>query len=373
MLAVYIIVTIIGWVGLEYNPMRLKEFPPFLRFAQSFTFVLISLMAYFTGKFAAKRLSFARFAGVMLVAFIPSLVVGLIQGLTVNGEFITKLSHVMTAADLPVGYYRAYLMTLEASWAGFDVVVFVMPLTLYFYFQKPGPLFLGLFIVELLVLYFINSSGSFLLAAVLIALFIIFSKKSAKTYLALLLMMLLGVGWATFQPIMFERLINVGQSLAVSDTIEESGATRIISQQASIEVFKENPLIGVGLRNFGYYYPLYIPDVYLKMPLFSEYADPKERVMDVKSYFLDMLAATGLIGILFTGVFYARLANGLKQIRARFPYEHRYIVIILLTALAGGLSITLLGYPAYWIFLGYIAAFSQRSDSSCYQKAKEAS
>ena len=119
-------------------PDLTKPQSAFQRFAELLLFVVLTWSSVVVGRWAAARFAPERFARLVLLAYVPSLVVGFLQVLTRNGHATQALRHILTSGDYPVGYYRIAMLTTEPSWAAFDLCAIVIPVSITVLFSARG-------------------------------------------------------------------------------------------------------------------------------------------------------------------------------------------------------------------------------------------
>src|SRR5690606_10121853 len=76
--------------------------------------------------------------------------------------------------------------------------------------------------------------------------------------------------------------------------------------RGTIDMVRDRPILGVGPGNYGYWSPRYLGDV-LRAPGGDVLYRDERRVDHPHSEFLDILAETGVMGLIFAGVMFLRL------------------------------------------------------------------
>jgi O-antigen ligase len=121
--------------------------------------------------------------------------------------------------------------------------------------------------------------------------------------------------------------------------------------RAAINMFKEKPLLGVGVGNYGYIYNKYK----------AEYAPRFEFLVKTHNAFLEILAETGLVGF---ALFFSWLAlNFLPGIGRAFIINNKGSKLVLtalicsfMGILVHGLALGIFMHSHTWLMLGLILA-----------------
>jgi O-antigen ligase len=348
---------IVTW--LNYSELlELKKVSPIYRWNQFLLYVFISLGSYFIGKKIIKYYSVTNVFKILVIAFLPSIMFGLIEILTHNNNIVLKFRELFTTTIYPPGYYRVLLLTTEPSWAAFDLVVFLIPITAYLFIKERKLRYIILLAIELLLLIMTKSLLGFILLGFFLVFVFLFNfnvrtfKKSILFFLAIIVVFPLLLNWIN----KYDEISIIESRLnSFIQNEDYSGLTRTASYEVALNIFKEYPIFGVGFRNAGYFYGKYINPEYLYMPLISDWANPfSTRFPDNKSTLLEILASSGIMGtvpLLFILVLISKQMRNLKKLD---PLVGQYFIIIMLLACIGSFSIMLIGYPLFWFILGLI-------------------
>jgi hypothetical protein len=354
---------IVTWIN-HNELLEWKKISPIFRWAQFLLYVFISLGSYFIGKKIMKFYPVTNVFKILVISFIPSIVYGLIEILTHNNNMVLKFRELFTTTIYPPGYYRVFLLTTEPSWAAFDLVVFLIPITAYLFIKERKLRYIILLTIELLLLVMTKSLLGFILLGVFLSLVFLFNfnvrtfKKNILFFLAIIVVL----------PLLFNWIIKSDEYSIVESRLnsfkqneDESSLTRTASYEIALNIFKEYPIFGVGFRNAGYYYGKYINPKYLYIPLISDWANPfSPRFPDIKSTLLEILASSGIMGTVPLLFILVLISKQIRNLIKLDPLVRQYFIIILLLACIGSFSIILIGYPIFWFILGLIMNINKR-------------
>ena len=220
-------------------PDQTKPQSAWQRTAELLLFTLVTAASYVVGRRAGWKLSTRRFALLVLIAFTPSLVVGILQVLTHNGAFTQQLRHVVTSTSYPQGYYRIALLTTEPSWAAFDLSALVLPFTLVALVEsrtrRARFALAGVIALETILVIMTKSALGVLLLVALGGYLLARTWRRhtawavATTILAIALAVSLGPAIMSTTPYLASRYERLGESLASRRPLEQSAATRVVS------------------------------------------------------------------------------------------------------------------------------------------------
>ena len=241
-----------------------------------------------------------------------------------------------------------------------QVLLILLPLALdrAWHDRRYGLRLLGLGISFLIILanVFTYSRGGFL--AMVVVLVIMLWRNPPRPIvlifsLAILLMAL------PFTPSQYaERMATsfaVVPDLVLDEPLQADGAivSRLSEMAAAGAVFLDNPIVGVGLDNYALYYPEYSELVGI---------DPNRSVRSAHDLYLEILAETGLIGMLVYTFLLVTLFRGLALANRRFQqlgaHEYSSISFAIGVAIIGYLVTGLFlhaGHQRYWWTLAGIA------------------
>ncbi len=363
----YYVATVIGLLILLFNGNLSKNISPITRFIQFNLYFFIQVSAYYAGKYIAKNYETKAFFNLLVISFLPSIVIGILQIVTANAGIIKDIRSLVTSTDFPVGYYRVTMLTTEPSFAAFDIAGVLLPIGLFFFTIGKRAYGGTLIIVCLILLMFTQSIVGIIM---LVSLFIIIMTMIKKYRLLSVSIAVLGIVLAvSVNPVSLERIGTIMLVVSEGDyLIEESSATRLVSYLASINVWLENPVIGVGFRNLGYYYADSIPDEFLSYPSVKDWADYySSRFAEDNSYILGILSSSGIIGAILSYRFFSKLircSSSIKTVKS----EERIFLIMILLGLLGSFAINIFGLPTYWILIGYVSGYIQIKEYAQYDK-----
>ena len=293
---------------------------------------------------------------------------------------------------------RVVGFTYEPSWLAHQLVMLYLPMWLAATVLKqsahPKKL-LGLSLENLLLagavfLLYLSKSRLGLLAFLLCAAFLLFeyslkmatwlrSKfRNAKAkrwavagfYLGLLLLLifvLLGSGYylSRADPRMqqFFDLQTLREKSFLEYAEQLAFSARIVYWQAGWEVFGEQPWLGVGLGNAGFYFYDKLDPYAWKLIEVRNYMFNFTSPPNIKSLWMRLLAETGIIGFTFWAVWLLQLLLTTFVLRRKSaPLQRRLGLSALLTLVAllvDGFSLDTFALPYYWVSFGLmVAAFS---------------
>jgi O-antigen ligase len=164
--------------------------------------------------------------------------------------------------------------------------------------------------------------------------------------------------------VVISRVVNIITNLNNFEAliiVDNSFANRIVSFVNCFEIFKKNPLIGVGYGNLSYVIIdqlLYHSPLPLTLELKESLAE--DLVLINPSIFFRLLSETGILGSVLLYSFLVSLIIRLKKLRKFFNgiesdfmkgLEYFILVLILTSVYSSNLNFTFL-----WIFLGLVQA-----------------
>lgn len=149
--------------------------------------------------------------------------------------------------------------------------------------------FLGLF-SSIAGLFGCFGRGAFLVSALVAPFYLYYYLRNSKKMAAIILIILCLLGGTVLSsPKYVERL-----STTLNMTTNRSNVDRIWTWKASWDMFKDHPVNGVGLNNWGWYY----------RNAGYKYAEEKQNLPHAHSNYMQPLAETGIIGFLGLLYFY---------------------------------------------------------------------
>lgn len=353
MLAVFYMVTLFGTASLLGQPPSLPV-SPLRRFLEVNGFLVVQILAYLVGRRMGREWGVARFCSLLLLAFAPSLVIGAIQGLSGNAAWANVLRPWLTADSFVVQERgRIALLTAEPSWAALDLGAFVLPALMYSFIVTRKALYALAGALVVLLLYYTRSVLGVLLLGTLIAALILSYRRTAA-YLAVgaMLIALVVIGVSQSSPT--ARVMRSVRGVLGNETIE-SIATRMFLHEVALGVFRAHPVAGVGLRNAGYFLDAHVRPEYLEFDLIRGYVESADRVLDSKSFLLEIAAGTGVLGLIAALLFFAAAVQKLRLIAVAAPRQAACLAAMVLLALVGSFSMNILWYPTFWVLWGVIS------------------
>lgn len=127
----------------------------------------------------------------------------------------------------------------------------------------------------------------------------------------------------------------------------QGGSSRIPGWINTLEMVKDNPLIGVGVGQWSEHYPMY-HDKIEKDIIFGD----KARFKKLHNDYLEMLASVGIVGFLLL-IWILVIVTGQVWRKLAIPSSERGLVLALSLGLVGFSVVALFSFPVY----EYIAAF----------------
>lgn len=132
--------------------------------------------------------------------------------------------------------------------------------------------------------------GAFLVSALVAPFYLYYYLQNSKKMAAIILIILCLLGGTVLSsPKYVERL-----STTLNTTTNRSNVDRIWTWKASWDMFKDHPVNGVGLNNWGWYY----------RNAGYKYDEEKQNLPHAHSNYMQLLAETGIIGFLGLLYFY---------------------------------------------------------------------
>ena len=343
---------------------------PYLGTVQLAILGLFSYLAFYMGRFVLpSRFDTERFFRILLLAYYPALLFGFIHTIAIaagtsNPLFV--LRSLLASTNYPPTYYRNMMLTVEPSFAAADLAVILFPPAFYLFMKRKNlfsVLTLGLVILNL----FATKSGlgfaMLLASALFLGLSYVKSLKHLVVSITVLLITLIAIANSTYIKERFSRIVN---QIQASDLLEESTATRVVSYRVATRILSEVPC-GTGYGNEGFFYPEYVPEKYLVLPLFKDWADPDSgRFPDIKSTLLKLVADFGIPGVLLVFFVLFFLFGTWKRVSSIPDRELAVSVrLFLLNMSIMSFSINLVGYIPIFLLLGYYLYLIQQNRAVC--------
>lgn len=365
----YFLITIINTLMNYDYLVNNKAINPLERNIQFLFFLFISFTSYLIGKKSIEVFGIRRTLSYFLIAFLPSLLFGVAEILSNNHNNLNFIRSFFTSTIYPANYYRVYMLTTEPSWAAFDLSAFIIPVTFYFYKTSSNKrfTFLLLILVEFIILLFTKSLLGMILIVIflLVNIFMFLKDERVKKFKSQILTSLsLGTVLLFYLFIFGENNILLSRFTDFINNTDISASTRTISYETAFKIFLDNPLSGIGFRNFGYYYSDYLDPAYNNINLVADWADKYSvRFADVKSTIIEIIVSSGLIGAIITFFVIVIIIKKLSMVKKKDISLYILLITVFIISLAGSFSISLIGYPAFWFFLGLLIKSSSMNDS----------
>ena len=142
-------------------------------------------------------------------------------------------------------------------------------------------------------------------------------------------------------------------------TTDESTAARITEMRVGLYMFQTHPFLGVGIGNYTNEYWSYAPDLGLDSGVLS--TDVATSPRQPHDLFIEILAETGLLGLISFGIFIIVLLTNLWQAQKKAKNNSQSILIIsimmvILSWLIGGLFLHGVLTRWLWIFISLAIA-----------------
>lgn len=148
---------------------------------------------------------------------------------------------------------------------------------------------------------------------------------------------------------------------------------RVIYWLNGWQVFARYPLFGVGLGNAGFYFAEHLPAVALRSSEMVQMLNQGLFLPNIKSFWIRLLAETGLFGTSLFLSWYYLLWNACRRLTRETSILLQSMgwmgTITLLTFLAEGFSIDSFALPYLWISLGLVTAASALARRKAEQTA----
>jgi O-antigen ligase len=252
-------------------------------------------------------------------------------------------------------------------------LIFVAPWIFWLFLKLNGfKKYIGLFFLFYTILYAASRTGYVVLTFQFFIFLLLAIKYKLYSYKIVELSIFFIIGIITLLlfkgPEMIERVEKNISSItdkSKANKSQISNITRWGSQRASYNVFKSNPVIGVGIGQQGFHTTQYFTPEELKIDYeLRYYKDPNNPIWPPGySMLTRLLAETGLIGALLFFGFNIALLYQLYQKMQRIANEYKAYYIIVFVGLIGFIinylqfdSFRLIGY---WLYVALAYTFIQ--------------
>ena len=295
--------------------------------------------------------------------------------------FITPIIHGSEGLYL----YRLRSLSGEASWFGM-YLAFVFPWLMSYYFTERNKykyFYLVLIGYALFLTYLTYSRTAYFIISFQIFAFvlIVFFKgihRHRRQLLWLLLIAVLLSGLLIIETNAVDKIVLLYSSLFEQDTeFQLSNIARIGSQLAAINMGLSHPLAGVGLGQYGFYMPDYLPAWAwdsLEINLWAS-SSPDTAWAPVHGLWARILAETGFVGLfLWLSMWISVLISVWKRYRKlrQMDQQNSILALSLLISILGlmlnGLVADSLRSLSYWITLGVAWAWLSKHTDKVEQQ-----
>ena len=132
-----------------------------------------------------------------------------------------------------------------------------------------------------------------------------------------------------------------------------SNMTRIGMQTAAVKIGLDNPVFGVGLGQFGFNFPKYLPEWALDSYEIKSYLDPKDKFFPPShGLFPRLIAETGFMGFLiYISMWFLFLIEILKNYKNNFKPFNFVILLSILSFFLLGFNSDSFRFLGYWFIL----------------------
>lgn len=146
-----------------------------------------------------------------------------------------------------------------------------------------------------------------------------------------------------------------------TDRENTSNITRLASIRVGMKLFHEHPILGIGLGQYGFYYPSYIDAADLRSYEVSQFLiiDPEDLWPPTYSMHVRLLAETGIVGYaIWLGTILILLLRALRRASASTRIGRIYLAsaMTLLGWLLLGVSIDSFRFFGGWIAIAVVLA-----------------
>lgn len=140
-------------------------------------------------------------------------------------------------------------------------------------------------------------------------------------------------------------------------------AARFVYWDGGLTVFNEHPILGVGLGHAGFYMPAALNEYAYRLVEVRDLLFNSQTLLNIKSFWIRILAETGIVGFSFFLIWYLCSFLGLKN---RLHFDRKLSsaaawmgCFVMIAFLLEGFSLDTFALPYFWISLGIANAFSE--------------
>ncbi len=135
---------------------------------------------------------------------------------------------------------------------------------------------------------------------------------------------------------------------------------RVIYWAGGLKIFSKYPLLGVGLGNSGFFFPQQMPYLAYRSSEIMFTINDASYLVNIKSFWVRLLAETGLVGFSVFAVWQAFLWGAGKFLRINRSVMMRTIgwmgAFAILAFIPEGFSIDSFALPYLWVSMGLVTA-----------------
>ena len=197
-----------------------------------------------------------------------------------------------------------------------------------------------------------------IILSLLIGIFFIFKFKIVRTFknnrkwlfLLLLTFLLITIIYSTENPLNKSAITAPQRALSTFDKQDPSINTRLLIWRTTLQMIKDNPLLGSGIGNFKINYLNYQADLLQKNPNYIKYiANAKES----HNEYLQMSAELGIVGLgVFLSILFIFYSSILNYLEKKINNKDKIIVFGLLMGITFFLFHSLFSFPLHVPVLG---------------------
>jgi len=219
------------------------------------------------------------------------------------------------------------------------------------YLATVGILLLGVVITE--------SRGGFLGLVACVGMILMLTGHKVRNFMVVVVV---GLAVLAFVPSSYYREVE-----SIGDTTDSTRLDRIYMWERAVEMYVDNPIVGVGAGNF----PWRIYEYQLKTPDFDPERTRARGGRWAHSLYFTLIAELGTIGaLLYVGMIWIMVRKLLRMIKAKSddPAAQpllddcsllaKAMIVSLVGYLISGAFISVLFYPHFWYLAGFVIALS---------------
>jgi O-antigen ligase len=139
-------------------------------------------------------------------------------------------------------------------------------------------------------------------------------------------------------------------------------ASRLVYWQAGWGVFEQHPFMGVGLGNAGFYFPQTLSGYAWTQYEVRELAYRTDTLLNIKSFWVRLLAETGIVGFaFFVSWIYLLWRSARTLMHTRWRTGRQLALagqLIVVAFLVEGFSLDTFALPYLWVSMGLVTAAS---------------